>query len=230
MRLEDLNWMDVESYLGVDDRLMIVVGACEQHGYLSLLTDIKIPLALADAAAAQTKVLIAPPLNFGLSPYFAKYPGTFSLRVSTFLSVVEDLTRGAYAQGFRRLLFLNGHAGNQPAVMLLTELVNDLPGLKVDWYSWWQAAAAKQAAAQAGLQPNHANWLEAFNFCRVADLPNEVKPATPEVRAVLNAEETRALHGDGVFGGGPYQASDAIMQTLFDAALHDVVEKLKFGE
>jgi creatinine amidohydrolase len=134
MRLEDLNWMDVESYLGVDDRLIVVVGACEQHGYLSLLTDIKIPLALADAAAAQTKVLIAPPLNFGLSPYFAKYPGTLSLRVSTFLSVIEDLTRGSYAQGFRRLLFLNGHGGNQPAVMLLTELVNDLPGLKVDWY------------------------------------------------------------------------------------------------
>ena len=52
MRLEDLNWMDVEQYLKTDDRLLVVLGACEQHGYLSLLTDIKIPLALADAALA----------------------------------------------------------------------------------------------------------------------------------------------------------------------------------
>ena len=51
MRFEYLSWMDVESYLQHDDRLMLVLGACEQHGYLSLLTDIKIPLVLADLAA-----------------------------------------------------------------------------------------------------------------------------------------------------------------------------------
>jgi creatinine amidohydrolase len=79
------------------------------------------------------------------------------------------------------------------------------------------------------LEPNHANWLEAFNFCRVADLPGESKPQVLEPRAILNSDETRALHGDGVFGG-PYQTSDTIMQALFDAALHDVIEKLKFGE
>ncbi len=43
MRIEDLNWMDVEEYLKHDDRLILVVGACEQHGYLSLLSDVKIP-------------------------------------------------------------------------------------------------------------------------------------------------------------------------------------------
>ena len=107
MRYEELNWLDVENYLKTDDRLMIVLGACEEHGYLSLLTDIKIPLALADAASAQTNVLIAPPLNFGISPYFAKYPGTISLRTQTFLAVVEDIVRWVYGQGFRRLLFVN---------------------------------------------------------------------------------------------------------------------------
>ena len=112
MRIEDANWMDIENYLRYDDRLMLVTGACEQHGYLSLLTDIKIPLALATAAGKQTGVLVAPPLNFGVSPYFAKYPGTISLRVRTFLGVIEDLVRGVYAQGFKRLLFVNGHGGN----------------------------------------------------------------------------------------------------------------------
>jgi creatinine amidohydrolase len=56
MRLEDLNWMDVEKYLAQDDRLILVLGACEQHAYLSLLTDIKIPLAAdrrAGGAAAE---------------------------------------------------------------------------------------------------------------------------------------------------------------------------------
>src|SRR5664279_2864941 len=102
MRIEDLNWMDVESYLQHDDRLIIVLGACEEHGYLSLLTDVRIPLALADSASQKTGVLVAPPLNFGVSPYFRSYPGTISLRVSTFLDVVEDLVRSVHGAGFRR--------------------------------------------------------------------------------------------------------------------------------
>ncbi len=57
MRIEDLNWMDVEKYLQQEDRLMMVIGASEQHGYLSLLTDIKIPLAMADSASQATGVL-----------------------------------------------------------------------------------------------------------------------------------------------------------------------------
>lgn len=120
MRFEDLNWMDVESYLKTDDRLMLVVGACEQHGYLSLLTDIKIPVALATAASQRTNVLIAPPLNFGISPYFAKYPGTISLRTRTFLAVVEDIVRWVHAQGFRRLLFVNGPPIEQPRAIVFS--------------------------------------------------------------------------------------------------------------
>jgi creatinine amidohydrolase/Fe(II)-dependent formamide hydrolase-like protein len=76
MRIEELNWMDVEKYLLQDDRLMLVVGATEQHGYLSLATDNNIPLAMADAASQKTGILVAPPLNFGVSPYFTTYPGT----------------------------------------------------------------------------------------------------------------------------------------------------------
>ena len=36
MRMEELNWMDVEEYLKQENRVILVLGACEQHGYLSL--------------------------------------------------------------------------------------------------------------------------------------------------------------------------------------------------
>ena len=111
MRLEDLNWMDVEKYLEHEDRLMLVTGATEQHGYLSLLTDIKVPLALADSASQATGILVAPPLNFGISTYFLAYPGTLSLRLSTLCAAAEDIVRSAYGHGFRRILIINGHGG-----------------------------------------------------------------------------------------------------------------------
>lgn len=228
MRLEDLNWMDVEQYLKTDDRLLVVLGACEQHGYLSLLTDIKIPLALADAASRATGVPVAPSLNFGVSPDFASYPGSISLRVQTFLSVVEDLTRSVHAQGFKRLLFVNGHGGNTPATTLLRELVNALPGLQADWYAWWLAPAVKAVMAEAQLEGYHANWEEAFAFCRVADLPDGAKPPVSAPRAILNAAESRALYGDGVFGGR-YQPDESVLQQMFSAAVADLVAKLRFA-
>ena len=227
MRFEDLNWMDVESYLKTDDRLMLVTGACEQHGYLSLLTDSKIPLALASAASQQTGVLVGPALNFGISPYFATYPGTISLRAQTYLAVISDIVRSLHGYGFRRLLFVNGHGGNAPAQGALAELVNELPDLQVSWYAWWLAPSTAQVAQAAGLTPYHASWSEAFSFCRVADLPAGEKPPASSPR-LLNAQETRALYRDGVFGGA-YSASEAVMQQLFDACVADVVERLSFA-
>ena len=173
MRFEDLNWFDVEKYLQNEDRLMLVLGACEQHGYLSLLSDSKIPLALADAASQQTGVLIAPAVNFGTSPYFLKYPGTLSLRVATLLDLTEDLVRSAYGQGFRRILILNGHGGNDPARARLYEVANTLPDLHLAWYSWWQAHSVEAVAMQHGLRSFHAAWIEAFPFTRVLTYPRE---------------------------------------------------------
>lgn len=228
MRLEELNWFDVARYLETDDRLIFILGACEQHAYLSLLSDVRICLALADAAAQQTGVLAAPPLNFGSSPYFLGYPGTLSLRTSVLLDVVEDLVRSVYRQGFRRILVLNGHSGNDAARGRLFELATELPELRLAWYAWWQSHSIGEIAQRRGLKPAHASWLEAFHFNRVGDLPTEAKPP-PHVAGLLGAEEARQVYGDGSFGG-PYQVEDAVYQEMFQAALEDVLQLLEFDD
>lgn len=226
MRMDELNWFDVEQYLEHDDRLIWVLGSCEQHAYLSLLTDVLIPQALADAASQQTGVLVAPPLNFGASPYFLAYPGTFSLRISTLLDLVEDVLRSAYRHGFHRIMILNGHGGNDPARGRIYELLNELPGLQVAWYAWWQSHSVGQVAVQHNLKPAHANWLEAFSFTQVADLP-ALEKLPPHITGLLSADAARLAYGDGSFGGF-YQVEPAIMEELFSAALQDVLQMLKF--
>ncbi len=226
MRLEDLNWMDIESYLKHENRLMLVIGACEQHGYLSLLTDVRIPLALADAASQKTNVLVAPPVNFGSSPYFLNYPGTISLRSSTLFDVVEDILRSVYRHGFRRVLVLNGHGGNDGVRGRLSEVANSLPEIQLSWYAWWTARSVLEVAQKHELKPMHANWLEAFPFTRVADLPAETK-VPPRVPGIMNADMARQVYGDGSFGG-PYSAPEIVMEEMFQAALDDVLQLLKF--
>jgi len=225
MRFSELNWFDIEKYLEKDDRLILALGACEQHGYLSLLTDVKIPQALADAAGQQTGVLVAPPLDFGASPYFLAYPGTISLRIATLMDVVEDILRSVYRHGFRRVLALNGHGGNDPVRGRLYELADELPDLRIAWYAWWISHSVEAILQKHELKSYHGGWIEAFDFTRVAKLPGGEK-APPHIPGLLGAEEARQVYGDGVFGG-KYQADDAIMQEIFDICVADVVELLK---
>jgi creatinine amidohydrolase len=226
MRLEDLSWMDVEAYLEKEDRLMVVLGSCEQHAYLSLLTDTKIPLALADAASQKTGVLVTPALPFGVSPHFVTYPGTISLRSGTYLNVVEDIIRSVYSTGFKRILVINGHTGNQIARQRMVELANELSGLGMAWYDWWASHSVEAIAIKHELKSSHASWIEAFPFVRVGDLPDEVK-IPPAYRGLLDAEETRQTFTDGSFGG-PYEIEPAIMEEILLAAVTDILDLLNF--
>ena len=227
MHFEDQNWQQIEAYLQHDDRVMLVLGACEQHSTLSLLTDSKVPLALADAAAKKTKVLIAPPLHFGVSPYFLSYPGTLSLRMQTYINVVEDIVRSLHGYGFTRILILNGHGGNTAAKTSLVELVNQLPGLQLRWYAWWLSPAAVQFAQQHQRINAHANWSENFPFTRIENASKQDKPPVVYGPDILGKDLTRQGVGDGSYGGA-YQVPDELMQTLFDLCLTEVLTLLNF--
>ena len=227
MHFAEQNWTDVEDYLEQDQRVMLVLGACEQHGLLSLLTDVRIPMALAEAVTQHSGVLIAPPVNFGCSPYFLDYPGTISLRLHTYLDLVEDILRSLYGSGFRKCLILNGHGGNTAVRTHLVELVNDLPDLQLRWYAWWTTETVNAIARKHDLDPEHANWLETFDFTAVSDLPEKAKPAPDIPQEILNKSATLEVYGDGSFGGA-YQADAEIMQEMFDACVEEILDLVTF--
>ena len=58
MKIADLNWMQVEEYLERDDRIVLPIGSTEQHGYLSLATDLILAERVA-VEAAEPKELAA---------------------------------------------------------------------------------------------------------------------------------------------------------------------------
>lgn len=226
MLLDDMNWMDVESYLKQDDRIVVITGACEQHGYVSLLADIRVPLAVAQAACRRQNVLIAPPLPYGISPYFTAYPGTISLRPEVFAAVVREVLEGLLAQGFRRILVSNGHGGNTGVLVpLLVEMGNAHPEAHFSLFQWWLHPAVNAVAQEAGLTQFHANWSENFPFTRVGPVPDGEKPPV-EMPRTASAQTCRSILGDGNYGG-PYQAPDEVMERLFDAAVEAMVEMIE---
>ena len=115
MRISEMNWMMVEEYLERDDRAVLPQGCTEQHAYLSLSTDSILAERLAVEAAEPLGIPVFPVLAYGITPYFRAFPGTITLRVESYMSVVGDILDAMAEHGFKRILIVNGHGGNTPA-------------------------------------------------------------------------------------------------------------------
>jgi creatinine amidohydrolase len=222
---DQMNWMGIEEYLRRDDRIVVIVGACEQHAYSSVTADVLEPLEIARAATAIDPVLVAPPIPYGISPYFITYPGTISLRVETFAALVREVLEALVRQGFRRVLISNGHGGNTGVLTpVLIELANSHPEARFELFQWWTHPDVVRSGEESGLKQSHANWSESFAFARVGPAPGGEKEP-PVISRWASAREVREKLGDGSYGG-PYTASDEAMKRFFDAAVGAMVAAL----
>jgi creatinine amidohydrolase len=115
--LENLTWFDVEQYLKKETVILLPVGSLEQHGpHLPLATDSINVTYLATRAAEVAQVLVAPTIKPGVSFNHMKFPGTMTLRPETLVELISDMVTSLVAHGFRKIILLNGHGGNNAAI------------------------------------------------------------------------------------------------------------------
>ncbi|MGE3311152.1 MAG: creatininase family protein [Limisphaerales bacterium] len=114
MRLAEMNWCQVAA-LSKDTPLVIPVAAMEQHGqHLPLYTDSHLlgEIVRRLDTVLGSRVVVAPLQWLGNSDHHLDFPGTLSAAPRTYLDILESLIENALVHGFRRIVFLNGHGGN----------------------------------------------------------------------------------------------------------------------
>jgi creatinine amidohydrolase len=221
--------MHVQEYLSREDRVVLPLGSTEQHGYLSLETDNILAERVSAEAAEPLGVLVLPVVPYGLTPSFAAYPGSPSLRLATYVAVLRDLLDSLYGQGFRRFLLVNGHGGNLPAIGLVREWAADNPAAQAIFHSWWSSERVQAAAREVDPHPSHANWFENFPWTRLTgvELPNEPKPLLDQAAyRAAGPAQVRELLGDGVFEGA-YELPDEQVEAVWRAGVEEVRELLE---
>lgn len=231
MRIAAMNWMQVEDYLKRDDRAVVPLGSTEQHAYLSLMVDALIPQKLAEEAAEPLGIPVFPVMPFGVTPYFTAFPGTVSLRLETYVSLIRDLLDSLSRAGFRRIVFVNGHGGNTPAAAFASEWMADHPGHQVKTFNWWIAPRTLEKIKETDTLGSHASWMENFPWTRLegVTLPTREKPLFDVARkAVLDPEALREVIGDGNYGG-VYQKSDEEMMAIWEVAVAEARELMETG-
>jgi creatinine amidohydrolase len=231
MRIEDCNWMQVERYLEHDDRLVLPLGSIEQHAYLSLGVDRILSERVSVEAAEPSGVLVMPSLPYGLTPYFAAYPGSPTLRTETYRALLRDLLDSLHGQGFRRFLFVNGHGGNDPGRDAVEAWRAERDDTQVLWHNWW--AGPRVRAVVDGIDPDasHASWFENFPWTRLegVEQPQERKAMADIARMrELDPAEVRELLGDGSLGG-LYERPDEDVLRVWAAGVAEVRELIEHG-
>jgi creatinine amidohydrolase len=151
---------ELKALAGRDALAVLPIGSLEQHGpHLPVWTDSAcahaFALRAAEAVAAELPVAVLPPMWLGLSEHHLPFGGTITLDHATFQAVLRCIVRSLVAQGFRKLLIVNGHGGNiDPLGVAGRELAVEF-GIPIVTTTWPQAAAAAIGGiltTQAGIQ------------------------------------------------------------------------------
>jgi len=151
------------------------------------------------------------------------FPGSITLRLSTYIALITDLLDGIARAGFRRIAIVNGHGGNTPAHGAVLEWLNGHRGCQVKWHNWWNAP--KTLAKVQAIDPvaSHASWMENFPWTRLpgVPMPDVQKPMLDLARFPQFDPGTKAkMLGDGNYGGF-YQRADAEMLAIWQVATEE---------
>jgi len=173
--LEQLAWPDAQHTL--DDVLLLPVGAIEQHGpHLPLNTDTLIATASCHYASARTGAPVLPALSYTVSlGHTEQWPGTFAILHETLMNTVRSIAQWAVASGWKRLLIINSHFGNDaPLRCAVDRLRFDFVGqLLVAVRNTWALTQSIAAKFTRDAADWHANEAETSLLFHIA--PNLVR-------------------------------------------------------
>ncbi len=124
LALDELSWIDVAAHLARDPRLLIPVGALEQHGpHLPLGTNVLIARSIAVDLSREFEILRAPTINFGVNVRTDRaFAGTASLTQKTLHRSLNELLDAWEGHGVREFILITAHR-HEPHMDALATLV-----------------------------------------------------------------------------------------------------------
>ena len=214
-----------------DPVVILPIGSLEQHGpHCPVDMDISIPYHIAVATAEDIDdfpVVVGPPVWTGFTHYNMGGYGTITVRLETFIDVVSDVCRSIKANGFERIVLMNGHGGNvAPVTSIANKLAHEnIITLSFPYWSLVQQEMRDWSTADMR-GPGHAGeWETAFQMyllrphlvlrpCWIAATPEKgeriFKLAVERLTAMV-----REFHATPVLQYEEFGSDAKVLPTLF---------------
>jgi len=140
--IEEMTPQEIVDAVKEVDTVIVPMGTVEQHGpHLPVGTDVLIPMTVAKRVAEKAQVLVAPPVYYGNSLSMANMKGVFTITPDSLAALLLDLCRSFAKQGFKKIIFLNGHGGNKQVLSFIGQQARMETGALIVRIDWWDIVA-----------------------------------------------------------------------------------------
>jgi len=165
--LNELTRKEVREWVaaGTLKAAIIPTGSTEQHNeHMALSMDTEAALVMSRLTALQLypKVIVTPPVAFGMCPFFMKRQGTITIRPEIFNGLLYDICCSMKTHGVDTILIVNGHGGNSRALRTAVTEFREKLGITIDACSYWDSIPRDRRMdfTETGEVPGHADEFE----------------------------------------------------------------------
>ena len=236
--LENLTWMELRDQIGQGSTIAIVpIGGTEQSGpHIALGKHNARVKFLAQRIAEQMgHTIVAPTLAYvpegEVEPPTAhmKFPGTLTVKDSTFIAVLRDTGRSLQHAGFKSIVFIGDHGSYQKDLTIAADALNKEWAGKAKALGLIQYYALAQEPYNDTLRAAGLSDAEIGSHAAAADTSLELATAPDMVRTDKMKDAKLTTAANGVYGGPPARASAALGQRGVDIRVAGTIAAIKSG-
>ena len=179
-RMAHMTQMEIADAIAAKRPVILPTGATEAHGpHMPTDTDTHQAEHMAVLLAERIGALVAPPVAYGISKTFEYFPGTISLSIPTYQTMLFEIGAALIRQGFDHLIILNGNrpngTANDAVARLLVDELDADNDFKVSAVSYWEPGAAKINALRKSVVGGMGHGCEYETAFQLATRPELVK-------------------------------------------------------
>jgi creatinine amidohydrolase len=243
-RYNRLTWPEMNEAIAMQKVVILPTGSTEQHGpHLPLDVDLFLveTVCLEVGRRIPDRVLVLPPIPYGLNLHHIDFPGTIHIEPEVFIAFCLNITKSVAYHGFQKILLVNGHGSNAPLVDLVarkTVLSTQSLAFAVNYWSFALQAfeGIKETAVMA-----HADEFETSLYLHLAGDRvrfDQAAAGSDRVGKHLTSDSTTTVRFNDIWGrwtqtgvhGDPTKATAEKGEIIYEAAvagLIDLVDEIR---
>ncbi|MHA1438819.1 MAG: creatininase family protein [Promethearchaeota archaeon] len=125
-------WEDFKEEINQENStILIPVGCLEEHGpHLPLNCDCVIGEKICEYVAKKNRIILGPPVRYGISRTTQGFPGTLEIRIDTLRALIYDIIYSFASQGVKIIVLFTWHGGVSHSSILRESCIDVLEKIR----------------------------------------------------------------------------------------------------
>lgn len=149
--IEEMSSIEIEAFLASGKPLFLPIGTLEAHGrHLPVGTDSLCAYNFAKNLTGEFDGALAPTLSYGITNLFAQTAPASFFDETLFENFVFAIVENFVKHGFNRIIIVNGHGGNMPALKNVARKLTKSSAVAIAVLNWWLSTESEAESIYKG--------------------------------------------------------------------------------